>query len=131
MMSDVPDVFSTLIRAFQVRKAVGPGKVGRYTGSRFRRCSRVDTAVAETVINFIGTRGEVPGDTLEDRLRCDFLDEGVLDSMGLMETIFELEAEFGIRFESNHLQSLQFRTIGGVVEIIEELRGSESQSTSS
>ena len=42
--------------------------------------------------------------------------------MGIIEMVSHFEEAFGIRFEAEHLQSLEFQTVDGVVRIIEQLR---------
>lgn len=78
--------------------------------------------VAETVIAFFDARGGLPGATREDKLHCAYLDEKILDSMGIIDMVSQFEEAFDIRFETDHLQSLEFQTVGGVIGIIEQLR---------
>ena len=77
---------------------------------------------SEVVLGLIQKRGAVPGASIEDQMVYEFLEEEVIDSIGLLEFIMELESQFGIRFEPSHLQSDRFRTLGGIVEIIDEIR---------
>jgi len=74
-----------------------------------------------TVIAAITSRGEIPGESEPERLACEYLDEGVLDSMGMVELVLELERLYGIHFEPEDMQSEEFRTIGGLVAIVERL----------
>jgi acyl carrier protein len=78
--------------------------------------------VTDSVMAFFDARGGLPGTSREDQLRCAYLDEHVLDSMGIIEMVSQFEETFGVRFEADHLQSLQFQTVGGLVQIIEQLR---------
>lgn len=78
--------------------------------------------VTESVLAFFDARGGVSGSTREKQLRCAYLDEKILDSMGIIEMVSHFEETFGVRFEADHLQSLEFQTVGGLVQIIEQLR---------
>jgi acyl carrier protein len=78
--------------------------------------------VADSVLAFFDARGGLPGATREEQLRCAYLDEHVLDSMGIIDMVSQFEETFGVRFEADHLQSLEFQTVGGLVQIIEQLR---------
>jgi acyl carrier protein len=78
----------------------------------------VDAAIAEEIIALVETLGSFPGQTLDEKLSCDYLEEPVIDSMGLVQMITELEVRFDIRFEASDLQSTEFRTLAGVAEIV-------------
>jgi hypothetical protein len=81
------------------------------------------STVSDFVMNYFESKGTIPGNTPGEKLKCAYLDSGLLDSMQLVEMIVEFEKEFGIRFSSDHMQSPQFRTIGGLISLVEELRG--------
>lgn len=82
--------------------------------------------VAEMVLDFFESRGGLPGDAIDVKLRCAYLDEHVLDSMGIIEMVSHFEETFAIRFEADHMQSIEFQTVGGLVGIIEQLRAAGS-----
>lgn len=50
-----------------------------------------------------------------------YLDEGIIDSLGLVMMIDELEREFGIRFGADDMQSYEFQTVSGLAGIIDRL----------
>ena len=83
----------------------------------------LDANVKEKVFDFLRPKGEIPGQTEEEQLACAYLDERVVDSMGIVEMIMAFEEEFGIHFEPQHMQSPEFRTIGGLIALIEQLMG--------
>ena len=56
-------------------------------------------------------------------LRIRFLDEGLIDSLGIISLIAELEEKRGIRFSADDLESYEFQNIGGLIGIIERLQG--------
>jgi len=79
--------------------------------------------VTKTLLDFFESKGGLPGASEAEQLACQYLDAGVIDSMGLIEMIAHLEEQCGVRFTAEHLQSLEFQSIGGVVAIVERLRG--------
>lgn len=76
----------------------------------------------QTVLEFFDKRGGLPGETLEQKLACHFLDAKVIDSMGIVEMVSELEEAFGIRFDADDMQSEEFQTARGLIGIIDRLR---------
>ena len=79
--------------------------------------------VKETVLKFFEVRAKnpIPGETEEDYLGCYYLDSGVIDSLGIVEMIMELEGKYEIFFTDDHLQSYEFQTIGGVIKLVEAM----------
>ena len=75
----------------------------------------------EAVLEFFNCRGGIPGGTEDEKLACRYLDVGLLDSLGLVDMILEIEEKCGFRFEAEQMQSPEFRTIGGVIEISQNL----------
>ena len=82
--------------------------------------------IKKEVIAFLESHNSIPGDTEEEKLECQYLDVGVIDSMGIVMMITEFEEKFGIQFNGDHLQSDGFLTVGGVIGIIEELHQAAS-----
>ncbi|MGB9041951.1 MAG: phosphopantetheine-binding protein [Pseudolabrys sp.] len=54
----------------------------------------------------------------EVTLRTDLLESGLLDSLLLMDLIFHIEEVYGIRFDSNHVNPSNFRTIMDIVSFV-------------
>lgn len=52
-------------------------------------------------------------------LECYYLDQGVIDSIGIINMITSFESEFDISFEAEDMQSYDFQTVGGLIRIIE------------
>jgi acyl carrier protein len=52
-----------------------------------------------------------------------YLEMGLIDSMGLMELIAELEQTYGIRFDESHFQDPRFTTLQGLAELTAGLCG--------
>ena len=81
----------------------------------------IDIKVKKTVLGFLTAKGEIPGKTEKEQLRYEYLDEGLIDSMGIVEMVLEFEKKFDIRFKPQHLQSAAFRTVGGLILMIENM----------
>lgn len=78
----------------------------------------------DIVFKFFDEKGGIPGNGLQEKLRCHYLDIKIIDSMGIIEMISLFEDKFKIRFEAEHLQSNEFQTIGGLIELVDRLRAS-------
>ena len=57
----------------------------------------------------------------EARLRTDFFDAGLIDSLSVVQLVTDIERTFSVRFEDRHYQDSRFSTIGGLADIIDEL----------
>jgi acyl carrier protein len=51
-------------------------------------------------------------------MKLRYIDEGYIDSMGLILFISNIETEFNIEFSVDELSSNDFGTIGGLIKII-------------
>ena len=51
-------------------------------------------------------------------LDTDFIQQGIVDSMGIMEMVLELENQFEFRFTETDFQLREFCTIEGLSKII-------------
>ena len=78
--------------------------------------------VKETVLEFFQKKVKPLGKTEKEKLECRYLDIGILDSMQMVEMVIEFEKKFDVRFSVDDMQSPEFRTIGGLIEIIQRLR---------
>lgn len=76
----------------------------------------------ETVLEYFESRGVVPGESLEEKLQCAYLNSKLLDSFGIIEMVSHFEDTFAIHFESEDLLAAEFQTIGGVAALIDKLR---------
>jgi D-alanine--poly(phosphoribitol) ligase subunit 2 len=57
-----------------------------------------------------------------DPLGVNYFQAGLVDSFGVMELVGDVEQRFGIRFTADHFQDRRFVTVGGLAEMIDELR---------
>lgn len=60
----------------------------------------------------------IPAD-LKEFLKFRYLDVGAIDSLGLVAMITEIEENCGIRFSAEDLESYEFQSLGGLIEIIQ------------
>jgi acyl carrier protein len=76
----------------------------------------VDRKQLETdIVQLVQARG---ARYTEVTLRTDLLESGLLDSLLLMDLIFHIEEVYGIRFDSNHVNPSNFRTIMDIVSFV-------------
>jgi len=76
----------------------------------------------DIVFKFFDEKGGIPGNGLQEKLRCHYLDIKIIDSMGIIEMVSFFEDKFKIRFEAEHLQSNEFQTVGGLITLVDRLR---------
>ena len=55
-----------------------------------------------------------------DADEINFVDEGYMDSLGLLQFIGEMEDEFGIEFTDEELESGSFRIVGELIAMVEK-----------
>jgi acyl carrier protein len=79
----------------------------------------------QAVLSFLSCKGEIPGLTEQEKFDYTYLDAGFIDSMELVELIMELESRFQIKFSAQDMQSNKFRTVGGLIGIVKDLRGTQ------
>ena len=77
------------------------------------------------VLDYFEAHGGLPGSTHEEKLAVNYIDTGIVDSMGIVLLVGSLEDHFGIRFEAAQLQSDEFLTVGGLVAILERLQAAQ------
>lgn len=76
----------------------------------------------DIVFKFFDEKGGIPGNGLQEKFACHYLDIKIIDSMGIIEMVTLFEDSFKIRFEAEDLQSNEFQTVGGLIELIDRLR---------
>ena len=72
------------------------------------------------LLEWFEERGPVEGETVTDKLRVDYFEAGLVDSMGVIDLITAVEDHFEIRLNERHFQDRRFATIGGLREIVAE-----------
>lgn len=76
--------------------------------------------IKEFIIKYISKKGKLPKDVNLDEF--NYIDTGYIDSMGLLKFIVELEQEFDVEISDDDIMLIEFKTIGGLVSIIESKR---------
>ena len=76
----------------------------------------------DSVFKFFDEKGGIPGNGLQEKLACHYLDIKIIDSMGIVEMVTLFEDSFKIRMKAEDLQSNEFQTVGGLIELIDRLR---------
>ena len=71
------------------------------------------------VLDFFSRSRPIPGATEEDQFHCEYLRQGLLDSLKLVELITEIEQSLGIELQPEDFENPRFKTIGGLIEILE------------
>lgn len=73
------------------------------------------------ILSWFEARGPVPGASAAEKLKIDYFDAGLIDSLTVVELVAVIEEKYGVRFTDAHFQERRFATIGGVAEITREL----------
>ena len=76
---------------------------------------------AKWLINWFVDRGNsIPGNT-QEQLQVNYFEAGLIDSLGVIELIADIERHFRIYFNERHFQERRFSTIGGLSNLIAEI----------
>ena len=73
--------------------------------------------VKDFVIDYIQREYTIPDDV--DIINLNFVEEGYVDSLGLVQFIYSLEDEFGISFSDDDLQNPDIKLVGKLIAIVE------------
>ena len=72
--------------------------------------------VAEFIVDYIQREYTIPDGI--DIKKVNYVDEGYIDSLGLIQFISIIEDEFGIAFTDKELASQGIKTVGGLIDLI-------------
>jgi acyl carrier protein len=67
------------------------------------------------LVNFVRARGARHALAAPD---MDLLESGLLDSLLLMDLIFRLEEQYGIRFDGDDVSPSNFRSISAIIDMV-------------
>jgi D-alanine--poly(phosphoribitol) ligase subunit 2 len=70
------------------------------------------------IISLLEKHGPIPAEADEERMAYRYLEVAHIDSFGLNEFIMEIEDEFNIALSPKDTQSEEFRSVGGLVQLI-------------
>ncbi len=73
--------------------------------------------VKEFIVEYIEREYSIPDGTDLDTF--NFMEEGYIDSMGLIQFIAVLEDEFGIEFSDEELSGEEIKIVGKLAKLIE------------
>lgn len=91
------------------------------------RTEKEMTGEAGWLLDWFKQRAPVTDNTPGDDLQLNYFEAGLIDSLGVIEMIAEVENHFGIRFNEKHFQDRRFSTIHGLSELIAEVSGSGNE----
>ena len=69
------------------------------------------------VLKRIQQKAKLPPDA--DLAGFDYIDAGYVDSIGIIKFVMEIEAEFDVVITDDDLTGRQFRTVDGVIALVE------------
>ena len=72
----------------------------------------------EYILNFFGAKATLPT-TAAELNQYNYLEVGLLDSFGIVKLIRDIEERFSIRFNHQQMTSNEFRTVGGLITLVE------------
>ena len=72
--------------------------------------------IRDSILDFVEREYKLPNDADFDTF--DYIENGYVDSMGLVQFVAILEDEWDIEFSKEELLSEEFKTIGGLERII-------------
>ena len=72
--------------------------------------------VKDFIVDYIQREYTIPDDV--DIMNLNYLEEGYIDSMGLIQFITVIEDEFGISFTDDELASDDIRVVGKMINLI-------------
>ena len=73
--------------------------------------------IRQTILDFVEREYKLPENVDYDSF--DFVENGFVDSMGMVQFVTILEDDFDIEFSADELLSKDFRTVGGLEKLIE------------
>jgi acyl carrier protein len=71
------------------------------------------------IISLLEKHGPIVAESDDKRMAYRFLEVGHIDSFGLNEFVMEIEDRFNVTLSPEDTQSEEFRSVGGLVELIE------------
>ncbi len=73
--------------------------------------------IRKTILDFVEREYKLPENV--DFTTFDLMENGYIDSMGLVQFVAILESEFNMEFTAEELLSKEFRTVAGLESIIQ------------
>lgn len=73
------------------------------------------------VRDFFARHAKLPLPKGKEALTVHYLDGGLIDSLGIVTMIAELESALGVTFSAEDMESYEFQTVGGLIGILDRL----------
>ena len=78
--------------------------------------------IYDEIVSLLEKRGPVQGNSDQEICNYRYLDAGHVDSLNIMQFILEIEESFDISLSAEDTQSDEFRTVGGIIALVERKR---------
>ncbi len=78
--------------------------------------------IYEVIVSLLEKRGPLQGNSDQEIRDYRYLDAGHVDSLNIMQFILEIEESFDISLSAEDTQSDEFRTVGGIITLVERKR---------
>ena len=75
--------------------------------------------IYDVIVELLEKKGPVPGGNEMERRDYHYLDAGHLDSFSTIKFILEVEEAFNIMLAPEDTESVEFRTVNGLINIVE------------
>ena len=76
--------------------------------------------IYSAIIALLERRGPIPGGSDQEKRNYCYLDAGHVDSINMIQFILQIEERFGISLTPEDTMSDQFRTVNGLIQIVED-----------
>lgn len=73
-------------------------------------------SIRQFIVQLLLEKGTIPSGVPIDDYR--YLDNGHIDSLGLIKFIFRIEEQFGVQFKGADISGTEIRTVGGLTRLI-------------
>ncbi len=87
---------------------------------RSKRVEMKQDEVQSWLINFFSKRNDLSRYDRDKLLNCNYFEEGLIDSLGIIKLIISMEQELTVKFGNDVFQDRRFVTILGLSEIVSE-----------
>ncbi|WP_347723810.1 acyl carrier protein [Lysinibacillus capsici] len=74
--------------------------------------------IREYVLTSLQEKHEI--EKLENLDELNYVEEGYVDSFGLVQFVFDLEEQFNITFSDEEMMSKDFQIVGKLIQLIED-----------
>lgn len=75
-------------------------------------------SVKENILNLLQVKYSIPSD--KDIQTLNYMEEGYIDSLGVIKFICDMEDQFNIEFSDDEIMSDEFQIVGKLITLIEK-----------